>query len=225
MGKAVSAISIVLILCSLILGLSTKKSFVKSPYTNDYDSCIIRHIPTFTSSEDDSGESDVGNSLAEAYLSKADAVRTPVESEMELLKQVDFIAKVRFTGERTQQYLSTLSTVEVIEVYRGRASLEGSKVDMYEINYFSPKGEYVNLAPINLMKTGREYYVFLRECKYAPEYQKQLERPRFADYLVFCSVTPVDLKNEEIITDRQNLTYGKVKDLDYIFFPSRTVGI
>lgn len=217
MGRAVSAISVILIVCSAVFGMLTKISYKDTDKTNNYDDYLLDRIDREVyeeEPEDVISESD----SQDAFLANAD-VKTEWEMELELFELIDFIAKVRFTGERCQQHMSTLSTVDVIEVYEGDASLAGKQVDVFETNYFDPSGKYRNIGPINLMQKGKEYYVFLMSCNYSPEYQEKLERLRFADYLLNCSVVPVNITNEEIIDpDTPNLTYGKVKHYDYLFF-------
>lgn len=224
MGKTFSALTAFLLVCALILSFTTKESFKSEPAVSDYNDYSLKFVH-YESDETEELESDddsiKAGSAAQKLLEEAESVQTPLEAEIGLLEKIDFIAKVRFTGKRTQQYMSSLSTVDVLEVYKGDASLVGKQVDVFETNYFEPTGYYCNMCCVNLMKDGGIYYVLLKSTQYMPEYQAKLERLRFSDYLACCSVIPVEITLETPITNTSALTYGKIKDYDYIFFSKK----
>lgn len=86
----------------------------------------------------------------------------------EALNGADAIVRACYRGARRPMYKSTLSNVEVMEVFKGDADLIGSTIGVYERNFFyAQTGEllYRSSSPENLMREGEEYYLFLCELE------------------------------------------------------------
>lgn len=192
---------LVIVLCSfficVFLGCKTKSS-----YTNN--------IPTDTETED----------CVVQYMG-ADFVFDMYQDTSELLQRLsksDLIAKVKFTGNRKQMYESTLSTVIVLDVYKGDLNLVGNQIDLFEINFFGTKGFYRNISMFNLIQKDKEYYVFLRKKKYMNDYQNQLELPRYVCVNVDFSIISTVAENNTIYNLNEKLFFSDVKESEYICF-------
>ncbi|MEG1719769.1 MAG: hypothetical protein RR306_05545 [Clostridia bacterium] len=76
------------------------------------------------------------------------------------VKDPEFVARVSFAGERTRAYLSTLSKVKVLEVYKGDASMVGKDIEVFESCYFRPKDDvFLPFTYRNLLLKDCEYLV------------------------------------------------------------------
>ncbi len=203
MKKICLILSLFLIGGSAVLGILTKHSFTDHIQLNNVDNYIVRYTP------DDSIPEEDFDSL--------------IDTELEMLEHVNLIAKVKFTGQRVQKYECTLSTVDVLEVYRGDGTLKGKRINVYELNYFHSEGLYMNYTNLNLMKQGREYYVFMRKRDYMTEYQKKLKYFEYYGYLNYFSIIPVEKNMEHYFTPGKKLCWSAVKDYDYICFSQQRI--
>jgi len=137
MKKICIIICSVLFTFSIVTGITTKLSF----------SNILVENPDFN----------------EYYLESASPILTNEEllDYSKELDKADFVAKVRFTGERELSYNSMLSTVFVLEVFVGDTELTGKNVQIYESNFFNLQYKlYRDFSIVNLMNAGDEYLVF-----------------------------------------------------------------
>lgn len=174
----------------------------KSSYTNN--------IPTDTETGDCVVEYIGADFVLEMYQDTSEL--------LQILSESDLIAKVKFTGNRKQMYESTLSSVIVLDVYKGDSNLVGNQIDVFEINFFGTKGFYRNISLFNLIQKDKEYYVFLREKKYMNDYQNQLELPRYMCTNVDFSVISTEAEKNAIYNLNEKLFFSDVKESEYICF-------
>lgn len=95
-------------------------------------------------------------------------------NEIKTLKDLEantpIIAKVKVNpnSKRDQYYLTTLTNVQVLDVYKG--SIPYKNIDIFEpisgMSLEDPKEDFISsLDGYNLMNDGKEYIVFLKELK------------------------------------------------------------
>lgn len=134
------------------------------------------------------------------------------------LSETNLIAKVRFTGERTECYNSMRSTVDVLEVYVGDKAYTGKTIRMYEQFRFVDVVKSVQSAYCFLpMQQGREYYVFLQHKDYIDEYQKQLP---YEEFRLYCGQFGgcFAAENEPLpFVEAENPTWQDVAAYDFIY--------
>ena len=145
------------------------------------------------------------------------------------LNEADTIVRVCYHGVRQPMYQSTLSHVEVREVFKGNAALLGSTIGVYERNFFFARnGElfYRSSSPENLMREGEEYYLFLDDLETPRSGQSGL-REYTMDWAwselgydlpcrIPCSEEPTILVLAESTVARGEVRFSDVLDADYI---------
>lgn len=134
------------------------------------------------------------------------------------LSEAELVAKVRFTGERTECYNSMLSTVEVLEVYVGDEAYAGKTVRMYEQFRFADVRQTIQSAYCFLpMQQGREYFVFLKHKDYIDEYQQKLP---YEEFRLYCGQFGgcFAAENEPLpFVEAETLTWQEASAYDFIY--------
>lgn len=134
------------------------------------------------------------------------------------LSESNFVAKVRFTGERTECFNSMLSTVEVLAVYVGDQGYTGKTVRIYEQFRFADVQSHVQSAYCFLpMQSGREYFVFAKHKDYIDVYQQKLP---YEEFRLYCGRFGgcFAAENEPLpIVEAQTLTWQEAAAYDFIF--------
>ena len=179
------------------------------------DMCFLDHVP--------------GNAIIRYDTTYDEVVK-------EGLSSADNIVRVRSTGEQQAMYHSTLSTVTVIQVWKGDMTLLGHEIAVYERGYFYVRGDKVYYHPggvENLMHEGGEYILFL----------KALENPRgepksFAEYTMDwafadlgidlpCLIPWTDAPTAAIVTEEaiwnDEVLYRDIKETDFICLDNATL--
>jgi len=191
MNKNIWIVITLIIVSSFIIGISTKNSFYDPEDGTPLDEYVV--IPTYPFYIRD-------------YL-------------FEEIDRVDFIAKVTYTGERYDAYLSVKSIVHVDEVYKGNENLIGERIAVYENNYFNNiRNQYVTISYFNVMQEGRSYYVFLREKIYMKSYQDKLSYYEFYPYPVDFSILSINHDKKKFIDPTEPLFYKDISQYEFLFF-------
>lgn len=142
----------------------------------------------------------------------------------ERMEQAEFIARVRFTGERKLLHQCMLSTVTVEQVYRGDPALTGAAAELYEINWFdiyqNSQKVYRNLSPANLMTEEAPYLVFAnRKMRDGTETGRARFRPcgRLGDISLFKLEENRDVPADADKVKNKALTYGDIRQNEFVF--------
>lgn len=181
------------IVVSVILGIATRRSF--------------RSAPTDVASLSDYRVEMVSSESLEDINARLD--------------NAEFVARIVFTGERIHSYQSMLSTVTVLEVYKGDQSYTGKTMPMFEVNHFNAEYHYYrNFSYANLILPDREYLAFCKiiENPYDKENPVRLGPANDLGLSVF----RLD-ENSDVIFDvekarNRELTYGDTLSSEFICF-------
>lgn len=181
------------ILASVILGVATRRSF--------------HSVPTDVASLSDYRVEMVSSESLEDINARLD--------------NAEFVARIVFTGERIHSYQSMLSTVTVLEVYKGDQSYTGKTMPMFEVNHFNAEYHYYrNFSYANLILPDREYLAFCKiiENPYDKENPVRLGPANDLGLSVF----RLD-ENSDVIFDvekarNRELTYGDTLSSEFICF-------
>lgn len=181
------------IVVSVILGIATRRSF--------------RSAPTDVASLSDYRVEMVSSESLEDINARLD--------------NAEFVARIVFTGERIHSYQSMLSTVTVLEVYKGDQSYTGKTMPMFEVNHFNAEYHYYrNFSYANLMLPDREYLAFCKiiENPYDKENPVRLGPANDLGLSVFRLE-----ENSDVIFDvekarNRELTYGDTLSSEFICF-------
>lgn len=161
-NKIITIIISISLVLAIILGILTKQSFKTTNVSDE-----IRNSYTF-----------------KQFFTSVENPEEHIKMQIEdFLSHAEIIAKVRFTGVREHKYHSLLSTVDVIEVYKGDKRYENKQINVYEQAAFYEKSQvctsYTNFLP---MTENEEYFVFLTKMDYIDSYQEKLELEEFCIY-------------------------------------------
>lgn len=193
-NKIIFSVLSVFLCFAIILGVITKKSYV----CLDFDASLFE------------------NATIDQFFEPYENPEQEIQNEInDYLSQVDFVAKVKFTGERENRYYSALSTVAVIKVYRGDEKYEGNKIKIYEQFAFDNNRciLYTGFLP---MQKNEEYYVFLKKRDYIETYQKTLASDEFSIYCRNFGCFRTQNKPLPIINkDKENLK--DVREYDFLY--------
>ena len=181
------------IVVSVILGIATRRSF--------------RSAPTDVASLSDYRVEMVSSESLEDINARLD--------------NAEFVARIVFTGERIHSYQSMLSTVTVLEVYKGDQSYTGKTMPMFEVNHFNAEYHYYrNFSYANLILPDREYLAFCKiiENPYDKENPVRLGPANDLGLSVFRLE-----ENSDVIFDvekarNRELTYGDTLSSEFICF-------
>lgn len=202
-AKICAAISSVAIIAAVIFGLITRNSYI------NYDQNNAVFTPPYPEIE----------SAVFSHITH--------ENVLKEIEKEDFAFLV--TVKETEQiYEATKATVTVDKVVKGDSFDLNKEIIIYEPNfmrygldgktrkplYFYYYVNYVN----NIMQPGKQYLVFVNKVPYADAYEKTLTKSEYeVDSKIplysFPINTPVDY-----ILDRNETTYGKVKNYDYFCY-------
>ncbi len=184
------------IVVSVILGIATRRSF--------------RSAPTDVASLSDYRVEMVSSESLEDINARLD--------------NAEFVARIVFTGERIHSYQSMLSTVTVLEVYKGDQSYTGKTMPMFEVNHFNAEYHYYrNFSYANLILPDREYLAFCKiiENPYDKENPVRLGPANDLGLSVFRLE-----ENSDVIFDvekarNRELTYGDTLSSEFICFSQK----
>ena len=194
-----------LIFFSIVLGLMTrfsfKQEFSAEEILNKADQYAV------SSNEDDS-----------SYLA------IYFDNNMENLSQIkdksNVIIKVKVTNDRQTYMSTTLSGVDVSEVYKGNGIKKGDHIYIYEPSSFF-RSSYSTMGGYNLMHRDSEYILFLKHLKIPEGYKyKGKEAISFMPVSTYYSKYPLNSNGNTRVIGKDELkkgiSYGVVKEFDLI---------
>lgn len=145
----------------------------------------------------------------------------------ELIKDAEYVLKIKKTGASQYQYHTILSQVQVISVYKGDEGFAGKSIYLYEPSFIDFKNEsYFAVAGYNIMLTGEEYIVFLNQRKFPEGYKPNaIEQNSFLfasfSFAENCALGKYLLNNSfqsEVLdlSNRRSIKYDDIKDLEVV---------
>ena len=202
-------LSAVLLVCAVITGV-----FIRFSYQGS------------TTLDQLTGNNDVDKYTVQVISNDSeDGVFTNVSSYNELEKKSGLIAKVRITNER-ELYASAVRTKAVLEeIYKSDKQLsQNQEIYIYEPVYFEEKFDiFDSLDGYQLMKSGKEYYVFLNGLKTVKGYkQSEKEKVTFVPSTTKFSVFSTDnnklkaLDAQRLDGDGEQYIYQEIKDCNML---------
>lgn len=199
LSKICMSLLLFMLIVSVILGLFTKKSFVS---INENEAVVEQHILNVNA--DVVNELNYEKIIKNLEKAKVAFVVTAIESEV------------------IHQATKTVANVD--KVLKGDKELTGKDIVLYDDNYISYRREtnkytYRCMSNIsNSMQPNKTYLIFADKIDYSELYAETLIYERFkvnTDYVIYSF--PLDTVIEPIEV-KDKLTYGDIKNYDYICF-------
>lgn len=202
-AKICAAISSVAIIAAVIFGLITRNSYINY----DPDSAVVY-----------SSDVDVEKAVF-SYIS--------VENVLKEVEKQDFAFLIT-VKENEQIYEATKTTAVVEKVIKGNPSDLNKEIIIHEPNFMRDGVDYSTNEPAyfyysmnyanNIMQPGKQYLVFVNKIPFVEAFEKTLEKSEYdvkteLPLYSFPVDTPVDY-----YLDRNETTYGKVKNYDYFCY-------
>lgn len=149
--------------------------------------------------------------------------RLSIKKVQRKLNKTDVVFVV-IAKEKEQSYKSIRTLVDVQKVIKGNEELVGQTVSIYETSFIDYQKQTGNLSFRSMnnlsigMQPGRRYLVFADKVEYAQEYKETLPYDEFiVDWDYYMYYFPIDSQIKPI-EPKDNLTYGDIKNFDYICF-------